>query len=324
MEKRKLIKFGSSSHVLSIPNYWLKKHKLKKGDLLYFEENKNGELILFPELVGEESLKKITIKAENKSLERLGREVLSAYINNFNVIIIIGSNLNAIMKDIRKILHSFVALEIVEEDNKKIIAKDFLNLRDVSISENIRRMDIILRGMFEDLLKSAYQDLSDTIYQRDYDVNRFCFLILRAINGAMDNPAVARMLNVQNKDLLPLWRLSANMEDVGDEIKRVSRFLGAHELDDGMKKSITSIFLKVEKAYLDVMKAYYTGDIELAFHIDSLKDVLIDDCNKLFEKYPVSGVGRILERLKKLIYGIGSIGWVVFGSSFGEREKSLT
>src|SRR3989344_1490978 len=102
MEKRKLIKFGSSSHVLSIPNYWLKKHKLKKGDLLYFEENKNGELILFPELVGEESLKKITIKAENKSLERLGREVLSAYINNFNVIIIIGSNLNAIMKDIRK------------------------------------------------------------------------------------------------------------------------------------------------------------------------------------------------------------------------------
>ena len=324
MEKRKLIKFGSSSHVLSIPNYWLKKNKLKKGDLLYFDENKNGELILFHELIRDENLKKITIKAEGKSLERLGREVLSAYINNFNVITITGNNLNAIMKEIRKILHSFVALEIVEEDNKKIIAKDFLNLRDVSISENIRRMDIILRGMFEDMLKSAYQDLSSTIYQRDYDVNRFCFLILRAINGAMDNPAVARMLNVQNKDLLPLWRLSANMEDVGDEIKRVSRFLRANELDDGMKKSITSIFLKVEKAYLDVMKAYYTSDIELAFHVDSLKDVLIDDCNKLFEKYPVSGVGRILERLKKLIYGIGSIGWVVFGSDFGEREKNLT
>ncbi len=300
MDKRKLIKFGSSSYVLSIPNYWLKKNKLIKGDLLYFEENKNGELILFHEVKREDDLKKITIKAEGKSLERLGREILSAYINNFNVIVITGNNLDAIMKEIRKILHSFVALEIVEEDNKKIIAKDFLNLRDVSISENIRRMDIILRGMFEDMVKSVYNDLSKTIYQRDYDVNRFCFIILRAINGAMDNPAVARTLNIQNKDLLPIWRLSVNMEDIGDEIKRVSRFLGAHAhtLDDNMKKSIKNIFLKVEKAYLDVMKSYYTNDIELAFQIDLLKDSLIDDCNKFFEKYPVTGIGRMLERLK--------------------------
>ena len=322
MDRRKLIKFGSSSHVLSIPNYWLKKNKLKKGDLLYFDENKDGELILFHELRREESLKKITIKAENKSLDRLGREILSAYINNFNVIVITGDNLNILMKEIRKILHSFVALEIVEEDNKKIIAKDFLNLKDISIYENIRRMDIIIRGMFEDMVKSAHEDLSSSIYQRDYDVNRFCFLILRAINGAMDNPAIARTLTVQHKDLLPIWTLSSSMEDIGDEIKRVSRFLSGQKLDDEMKKSFKNIFLKVEKAYLDVMKAYYTNNIELAFQIDSLKDVLIDDCNKLFEKYPSSGTGRILERLKKLIYGIGSIGWVVFGSGFSEKEKT--
>ena len=308
---------------MSIPNYWLKKHKLVKGDLLYFEEDKNGELILFPELHLEESLKEITIKADNKSIERLSREILSAYINNFDFIIIIGNDLNAIMKNLRKILHSFVALEIVEENNKKIIARDFLNLRDVSISENIRRMDIILRGMLEDMIKSVYENLSNSIYQRDFDVNRFCFLILRAVHGAMDNPAVARMLNIQNKDLLAIWLLSTNMEDIGDEIKRVSRFMGAHTLNEDMKKSINIIFLKVQKAYLDAMKSYYTNDTELAFYVDSLKDTLIDDCNKLFDKYPVSGVGRILERLKKLTFGIGSIAWVVFGAGMTERERNI-
>ena len=323
MEKRKLIKFGSNSHVLSIPNYWLKKYKLNKGDLLYFEENRNGELILFPELHKEESLKEITIKADDKSIERLGREILSAYINNSDFIIITGNNLDGIMKSIRKILHSFVALEIVEENNKKIVARDFLNLRDVSIFENIRRMDIIIRGMLEDMIKSVHEDHSNSIYQRDFDVYRFCFLILRAVHGAVDNPAIARMLDVQNKDLLAIWLLSMNMEDIGDEIKRVSRFLRVHELDEDLKKSIRIIFLKVEKAYLDVMKAYYANDIELAFYVDSLKDTLIEDCNKLFEKYPVTGVGRILERLKKLISGIGSVAWVVFGAGLSERVKEV-
>lgn len=321
VEKRKLIKFGSTSHVLSIPNYWLKKHKLGKGDLLYFEENKNGELVLFPEQKRDTVLNEIHINADNKSIERISREILSAYINNFHLIIINGSNLNNIMKDIRKMLHSFVALEIVEENNRKIIAKDFLNLRDVSISDNVRRMDIIIRGMLEDMVRSVYGEFNKSIYERDFDVNRFCFLILRAVHGAMDNPTTARMLNVQNKDLLAIWFLSMNMEDIGDEIKRISRFLGEHKFDENMKKSIKAIFLRVEKIYLDVMKAYYTNDSELAFHVDSVKDVLINDCNKLFEKYPTSGVGRILERLKKLVSGIGSVAWVVFGTSMSEKNN---
>ncbi len=321
VEKRKLIKFGSASYVLSIPTYWLKKHGLNKGDLLYFEENKNGELVLFPELRREENLKEININANNKSIERLSREILSAYIHNFHLIVITGNNLNEIMKDIRKILHSFVALEIVEENNKKIVAKDFLNLRDVSISDNVRRMDIIIRGMLEDMIESVYGEFNKSIYERDFDVNRFCFLILRAVHGAMDNPTTARMLNVQNKDLLAIWFLSMNLEDIGDEIKRISRFLGEHKLDDNMKKSIRAAFFEAQKAYLGVMKAYYTNDTELAFNIDSLKDSLINDCNKLFEKYPSSGIGRILERLKKLISGVGSIAWVVFGSGISEKNN---
>ncbi len=323
VERRKLIKFGTSSHVLSIPNYWLRKHKLKKGDLLYFEENKNGELVLFPELQREENLKKINIKANNKSIERLSREIFAAYIFNFHLIVISGDHLNKIMKDVRKILHSFVALEIVEEDDRKIVAKDFLNLRDVSVPDNVRRMDIIIRGMFEDMIKSVHGEFNSTIYERDFDVNKFCFLILRAVHGAMENPSTARMLNIQNKDLLTIWFLSINMEDIGDEIKRISRFLGEHKLDEDMKKSIRSILLDVQKSYLEVMKAYYTNDTELAIRVDLVKDVLIIDCNKMFERYPSIGIGRILERLKKLVSGIGSIAWVVFGAGMAEEKKLI-
>ncbi|MDO8656313.1 MAG: AbrB/MazE/SpoVT family DNA-binding domain-containing protein, partial [Nanoarchaeota archaeon] len=45
MEYRKLISFGKSSFVVSLPKSWVIQNKLKKGDLIYMEENE-GTLIL--------------------------------------------------------------------------------------------------------------------------------------------------------------------------------------------------------------------------------------------------------------------------------------
>ena len=45
MEYRKLISFGKSSYVVSLPKSWVVQNKLKKGDLLYFDE-KEKDLIL--------------------------------------------------------------------------------------------------------------------------------------------------------------------------------------------------------------------------------------------------------------------------------------
>ena len=50
METRKLIKFGGSSHIIAIPNAWIKKNSLGKGDTIYIEENGNNELILHPSI----------------------------------------------------------------------------------------------------------------------------------------------------------------------------------------------------------------------------------------------------------------------------------
>ena len=216
-------------------------------------------------------------------------------------------------------LHPNRDLEIIEEDDTKIIAKDFLNLKDVSITENIRRIDIIIRGMMEDMIKSVNNDASASIYERDFDVNRFCFLVLRAINGASRNPQLLRLLKIQNEELIPTWLLCLYLEDVADEIKRVSRFFKTHDFELKIKKELILHLHSVEKSYLDVMKSYYTQNYELAFKVDLVKDEIINDLNKFFEKYPVTGVARISERLKKMTSGIGSVAQVVYGK--GMRRK---
>ncbi len=321
MEQRRLIKFGSSSHVLSIPSYWLKKNKVGKGDFLYLQEGVNGDLIVSNDLKEKRYLKNIVISSDNKRIERLSREILAAYINNYDTIRITGSSLSKIMKDLRRILHSFVALEIVEEDDNKIVAKDFLNMGDVSIPENIRRMDIIIRGMMMDMKKCIYEDCSESIYQRDFDVNRFSFLLLRAINGAVEDPNIAKLLNVKSSELMMIRLISVNIEDIGDEIKRVARFLGSQDLDEKLKKSLLLLLSDIEKSYLKVMKAYYTKDVELAFEVDFWKDDFVEKCNKLYDKYHVSGFARILERLKKMSSGISNLAWVIYSSGFENEKK---
>src|SRR3989344_3681096 len=47
-EPRKIIKFGNSSHVISLPSSWVKENNLSKGDIVFIEKNGNNELIILP------------------------------------------------------------------------------------------------------------------------------------------------------------------------------------------------------------------------------------------------------------------------------------
>ena len=311
MEQRKLIKFGTSSHVLSLPSSWLKKNKLGKGNMIYLQENNNGELILSSS-ISESELKKITIISDNKHFKRLSKEIFSAYINNYGIIVITGKNLDSIRDEIRKMLHGFVALEIIEEDKEKIIAKGFVNIKDVSINENIRRMDVIIRSMIDEMKKSVSSDIWNAIYKKDHDVNKFFYLLMRTLKGAMYDPGLMRSLGIKNENLFSFWIICENLEDIGDEVKRVSRFIAGGKLNANEKNKLENIFDEIEKLYLDAMKSYYKKDKELAFSVDSKKDELIEQCNKIFNRYHTPDTGRVLERLKKMIYGMAVISRVVY------------
>ena len=76
MELRKLIKFGTSSFVVSIPRPWINKNKLVKGDLIYFNENGNNELVLSArENNDKKKLSRIVIDTKNKPLQTIRREI---------------------------------------------------------------------------------------------------------------------------------------------------------------------------------------------------------------------------------------------------------
>ena len=67
-----------------MPKSWVIQNKLKKGDLVYLE-GKDNDLILSPRKENENiEEKSITILVDGKSLRRIQREIISAYIKDYN------------------------------------------------------------------------------------------------------------------------------------------------------------------------------------------------------------------------------------------------
>ena len=188
MEFRKLIKFGSNSHVISLPRTWLIKNKLEKGAVVYFHENGNNELILAPvEHQFKQEDKEIVIDANKKELTTLKRELISAYIKGYNIIRMVDSEMKNRAVEIRNELQNLMALEIMEQTQTSISARVFLNTPDVDLAALLRRMDTTIRSMFVDF-KDSLKDSNDSyshLSYRDQDINRAYFVILRITSDSL-------------------------------------------------------------------------------------------------------------------------------------------
>ena len=134
---RRIIKFGDSSHVISLPKKWIDKNNLKKGDLVVCNEETN-ELRILPHIADfKQNAKEITITLTENDKGRVKHKISSAYVNNYGLINIIADDLLIFVQEIRIATSNLMALEIIQQTSKKIVLKDFLDIKEISIIDTI-------------------------------------------------------------------------------------------------------------------------------------------------------------------------------------------
>lgn len=317
MEYRKLISFGKSSYVISLPKSWLNQNKLKKGDLVYLEE-KGQSLVLGGKEEKSAEEKTITIQVDGKSLRRIQREIINSYILDYKTITLVGNEIKEKAKEIQATIHNLVALEVMEETSKRIVARDFLDMNNISFFSMIQKMDVIIRAMFEDCEKMFIEDTSENIAHRDQDVNRLCFLIFRVIEFGFENTSfMYRKYNLTPRHLLHLWWFAFNMEAIADEVKRTARYIPQVKLDKKQQEQFLRILGDTKNKYLLVMKSYHNQDSDLSHNIiDSKKEIIKEYDNFYFVNRRIENVGLLIEKLKSMVTGICNLGRVIQQVSF--------
>ncbi|MEM4263839.1 MAG: PhoU domain-containing protein [Candidatus Woesearchaeota archaeon] len=307
MHIRRLVKAGQASHTVSLPKNWLEKNNLKKGDIVYLKEISDKEIAIRPDMQ-EQTIeqKEITIEIDKKELDTVQREITAAYLNNYSTINLLGESIAEKTKEIRKLLHDFVALEITEQTSKRIVAKDLLNLKEISVDKTIKRMDMIARTMLEDTIAVINgKEVHESIIFRDFDINKLYFLLTRLLKSATKNNATAESICIKKEDILPIWYLAINLENLADDVKRICELI--KEIDQKSLTNVAKVIHKISQSYTEAMKAYHSSNKELADKTARQRAELVKECSGLIMKNSPAELVELVENLKAISTIISNI-----------------
>lgn len=301
MEFRKLISFGNSSFVVSLPKSWVEKNKLNKGDLVYVEE-KNDELALYPSNnKDKEESKEIVIEVNGKSVDSLHKEIIAAYINNYHNMIFVGSELKDKVPEVRDILNHLVALEIMEQSAERMVAKCFLTTKEVSLNDVIRRSDIIVRAMMDEsqeVIEAGHP--ANHLSEKYKDVERLFYLGFRIIRGAFSSPALAKSLSKTPVELMDAWRLVLSLKRIAYQVMRITNLFHTFEMKKKDAQELYNVYAETIRDYHDAIKAFNTVNKKQSEKTaDNVKKNL-QKHDQLLTVYNKPGVANFLERIKTL------------------------
>ncbi|MBU2522880.1 MAG: AbrB/MazE/SpoVT family DNA-binding domain-containing protein [Nanoarchaeota archaeon] len=301
---RRLIKFGNSSYIISLPKDWITKHKLKKGDIIHISENVENELTLSPK----DNLRKseenpITFDIDDKTTLEIQREITSAYINNYTEIILKGKSLGNKKEIITRIVGEKSGIEITEEGPSQVIIRDIFDFESVSFERIMRRLDNIIRSMFEEIViglkGSEFKDWTvKELYRADSGANKIYFLLLKVIRKCQEDSNLMKKMKLSNKSVSDASWVVLQSEYIGDELKRIAKFVIKTPLKEAERKQLFNIINTMHKEYLDTMNAYHKDDRTSAQKVANNKDRQMDMCNKFFETSNHPLKGNITEKLK--------------------------
>ncbi len=303
MSYRKIIGFGDGSFVVSLPKDWVTKNGLKKGDTVNVEMDENTIKINSLNVKQTNPNSEINIKFDG-DIKILRSKLIYSYIDNYNIINLVGDNLFDHLKDINEITDSLVAFEIIQKSPNKIVFKDFLNIQDISVHDTLRRMDRIIISVAEDirnyLTNKNITDITKIVEEKEIDVNRLSNLIFKVLKRCF-NMNDRAILKLELGDVFYYWELTLFVEKVGDQLKRLIRYI-----KPGVPDSLIQLFDITMKQYASAMNANFSNNTELALNILTKKREVYDIADKCIKDLPLDSLPS-LEKLKNINNYVGNI-----------------
>ena len=279
MELRKIISFGKGSFIISLPKPWVTKHHLSKGSILSIEEGVSSLIISTSLSETKKEPKEITINADNKSLSEIRTEIVTAYLGTYDTIEIYSKSINSKDEQIKDAIKNLAGLEILEQTNSKITAKFLLDTREISIPSLIRRMDNITRSLIIDAIECIQGGCNYiSIKQRDMDINRLHFLVMRSARKEMCSPKN----NAWN--LYKIIIIAEKLEKIADHQKRIARCLEQLKLSENFAQELKKVHIEIKDSFCQVMKSYYEKDKKLAMKIEQSNKKRIFTCDSILGK----------------------------------------
>ncbi|MHB1867472.1 MAG: PhoU domain-containing protein [Nitrososphaerales archaeon] len=214
---------GGATLLVSIPREWVRRTSMKKGSVVSIEESIDGGLLIYPVKSNDGKVEK-EIEISNPSRygnKRTPSEITAAYLLGYDLIKIRGEH-RISPEDRERIIASLkrlIGLEIVEEDERSITSQFLVDNSVVEPSKIFKRISSLVRAMITDTLKHLTSNESaqfEMIAQRDDEVDRLHFLLVRLIRSAVRDLRAAGKFGLTSIDCLDYRVAASSLETAGD------------------------------------------------------------------------------------------------------------
>ena len=270
---RRLQKIGSSI-LVSLPKEWIDANNLDKTNQVEIETNQNN-LSIRTQLSKRPS-KEIEISYPLPKGESIVPTITGAYLLGFDIIRIVSTSPISFSdrESVRGSMRRLVGMEIIDEDATNISVQFLLDETSVNPQNILKRMSSIALGMFSDVvssLESGDKTNLETIANRDAEINRQYFLLVRLIRSTIMDTRLAGIYNLENIDILD-YRIAANtLEIAGDTVVELAESLIKSNLSKTELKKLHGFTKDMAEIQSKSIDSFISNDRSLAINAITLQ-----------------------------------------------------
>lgn len=251
MDARKVLEMGGGTVLISLPKAWARRNGVVKGESILVEELSPSRLMVSP--IGKEQEHKTAyIEYPGENLSHVTNDITGAYLLGYNDIKIEGRQ--TISREDRErvklVISRLVGLEIMDEDSRSITLQFLPEPSSLDPEKMVRRMGSLTRGMLRDTreaLTNGDRKTMSLIAERDDEVDRLYFLLVRAIRTATIDVEVARRYSLTPVECLDYRVLASFVEGLGDTITEFSGRVAAEMPRSDVARMLAEVLKVLEE-----------------------------------------------------------------------------
>lgn len=263
---RRLQKIGSSI-LVSLPKEWIEAHNLGKSAEVELETSDNTVSITVKE--AERPSKEVVISYPLPQEENIVADITGAYLLGYDIIRVKGKTSIPIedREKIRNSMRRLVGMEIVEEDSSNVNMQFLLDAATLNPQKILKRISSISLGMFNDIslaLSTGDKSNLQTLSNRDDEVDRQYFLLVRLIRSTINDKRLASTFNLKNIDVID-YRIAANiMETSSDTLVEIANSISNSKLSKNELRKIYELTKDIELIHQKSIDAFIEQNRRLA------------------------------------------------------------
>jgi len=274
MEFRKLISFGKTSFVMSIPKSWIQKNNLAKGSLVSIDE-KEGDLVVSPNTRNKSKAERIEINVSDLS-PMIKRIIASLYKGGYDEIDITFSTSDELSEVQQVIKDTCIGFEIVEQGKKLLKARKISDAINEEFDPVLRRTFLFLKSMASeslDALKKQDIDSIKNVILADGSINKFTDFCRRVIN---------KKSNLKFRKVSPLYYILEELEKIGDAYKDLCKYYIEKPIK--LSKEVVNLYGEINEFFNSMYDLFYKFETMKLKDLGIKKKEIDKEINELYKK----------------------------------------